>query len=45
METYTIEGWLGGNLMVEECGVEDVAVDDMIAELKEEGYSVLVFRE
>ena len=45
METYTTEGWLGGNLMVEECSVEDAEVDNLISELEEEGYTVLVFLE
>lgn len=45
MKTYTVEGWLGGNLMVEECSVEEVALDDLIGDLEEEGYIVLVYRE
>lgn len=45
METYTVEGWLGGELVAEEYGVEKSALDNMICELEEEGFTVLVFRE
>lgn len=45
MDTYTIEGWMYTCLMVEECGVEESKVDDMVAELMELNYSVRVFKE
>ena len=45
METYTVEGWLDDELIADERGIEESAVENMISELKEEGYSVLVFLE
>lgn len=41
--TFTVRGYnKEGELMVEECGVEDIALDYMLDELRGEGFDVEV---
>ena len=43
--TYKVEGWKDGELIAEECGVEESSLDDMVETLEEEGFDVVVVLE
>ena len=42
MKTYTINGYKRGELMVEECSVEESQVQEVVDELESEGYATEV---
>ena len=42
IKTFTVEGWLDGVLIAEECSVELFALSDMVSTLEEEGFEVCV---
>lgn len=43
--TFTVRGYKDNELIAEECGVEDIALNWMIEELTEEGFIVEVIQE
>ena len=42
MKTYTIKGYRNGELMVEECSVEESEVQYVVDELESEGFATEV---
>lgn len=42
IKTFTVEGWLDGELIAEECSVELSALSDMVSTLEEEGFVVCI---
>ena len=43
--TFKVEGWKDGELIAEECGVEESSLDDMVETLEEEGFDVTIVLE
>lgn len=42
MKTYTIKGYKSGELMVEECSVDEASVQEVVDELESEGFATEV---